>query len=147
TLKLFNMAVDTALSKGVFIRSPLIDVQNVVEYVESKKYLSLLNKRVLNTIEITHLFENIKTNTVGKMICRSFEQTTRSKYIQHFMERGRQISEKHIRTFSKILMDSDINAPMNSEFYVTNSTTQVFSDRLMTFLMSVLSATGQGNYS
>ncbi len=147
TMQLFNMAVDTALSKGIYIRPPHIDVQDDVEYVESKKYLSAFQKRILNMIEVTHLFENIKTNTIGEMVCKSFAQTTRSKDIQNYMERGRQISHKHIKIFAKTLEDSDIIPPMGSEYYVTNSTIPVFSDRLITFLMSVLSATGQGNYS
>src|SRR5690606_21347431 len=79
--------------------------------------------------------------------CRSFAQTAKPKEIREYMERGKQISQKHIQIFTKTLMDSDINPAMGADFSVTNSTTSVFSDRLMMFLMSVLSATGHGNYS
>lgn len=147
TMSLFSMSVETALSKGIFIRSPRIDVQNEVEYVQTKKYFSPFYKGVLNVIEIIHIFENTKTNTVGERICKSFAQTTKSKEIQSYMQRERQISQNHLKILAKTLQDSDINPPMGSKFFITNSTTPVFSDRLMMFLMSVLTATGNGNYS
>jgi Protein of unknown function (DUF3231) len=147
TMKLYNMSVDTGLAKGLYVRPPQIDVQDEVEYVEGKKYFSPFNKRVLNTVELIHLFENIKTNSIGEMICTGFAQTTKSKKIQSYMERGKQISRKHSKVFADILMDSDIRPPMPSSGCVTNSTSPVFSDRLMMFFKSVLSAAGQGNYS
>jgi hypothetical protein len=81
------------------------------------------------------------------MICKSFAQTTKSKEVQDFMERGRKIAQRHLRILMKYLQDSDVNPPISSEFYVTNSSSPVFSDRLMMFLISVLNATGHGNYS
>ncbi|GAA0330112.1 hypothetical protein GCM10008967_20770 [Bacillus carboniphilus] len=147
TIQLFNMCVDVALEKGLFVRSPQIDVQNEVEYIEGKKYLSPFYKRVLNTVEIVHLFENIKTNIVGEMICTAFAQTTTSKEIKAYMKRGKEISAKHVKVFSDIFRESAINPPMGSNGFVTDNSSSVFSDRLMMFLMSVLSATGQGNYS
>lgn len=146
-MKLFNMTVDIALSKGLFLRAPRIDVQNNVEYVETNKYFSPFRNRVLNVVEITHLFENTKTNTLGEMICKSFAQITKSKEIQTFMERGKKIAQRHLKILMKYLQDSEINPPISSEFYITNSTEPIFSERLMMFLISVLNATGHGNYS
>ncbi|WP_051353254.1 DUF3231 family protein [Thalassobacillus devorans] len=147
TTELFNRAADVGLEKGVYVRPPQIDVQKEIEYVEGKKYLSPFNKRSLNTIEISHLFENIKTNVLGEAICAAFAQTTTSKEIVAYMKKGENISSKHIQTFSHILDASEIHPPMGSNSLITNSTTQTFSDRLIVFLMSVLSTTGQGNYS
>ncbi|UFU00090.1 DUF3231 family protein [Radiobacillus kanasensis] len=146
-MKFFNLSTDTSLAKGLFVRAPQIDIQDEVEYVQGKKYLSPFNKRVLNTIEISHIFENIKTNTVGTQICMGFAQTTDSKEVKAYMKRGQKISQKHIDIFSNMLKESNITAPTGSDIAVSNSNTRVFSDRLVIFLMSVLSATGQGNYS
>ncbi|MET3695829.1 uncharacterized protein DUF3231 [Bacillus oleivorans] len=147
TMQLFNACTETSLNKGIFVHSPQIKVQKEVEFVEGKRYLSPFQKRILNTIEITHLFENIKTNTVGEMVCTAFAQTTQSKEVRNYMERGKNISAKHIQIFSDALRNSDIMPAMPSTVYVTDSSFPVYSDRLMMFFLTVLSATGQGNYS
>lgn len=149
--KLFNLTVDTGLSKGIYIRPPYISKPEEIEYIEGKKYLlsglKPSNKRTLNYVEILHLFQNIKTNSVGEMISMGFAQTTNSEEVMAFMRRGKEISQKHIKIFTKILSGSDLHAPTSWDNCVTDSTTRVFSDKLMMFLMSVLSASGQGNYA
>ncbi|RPF50575.1 DUF3231 family protein [Aquisalibacillus elongatus] len=147
SIQLFNKCMDLALQKGLLIRPPSLTVQPDVEFVESKKYMSMFSNRPLNTIELTHLFENIKTNTVGVMISMAFAQTTDNEEVKKYMKRGVKISQKHVRLFGKTMEDSFIDAPMGPNSYVTNSTNRVFSDKLMMHFMSVLSAAGQGNYS
>ncbi|WP_117170109.1 DUF3231 family protein [Paraliobacillus sediminis] len=149
--ELYNLTVETALSKGTYIRSPYITKLDEIEYIEGNRYLSSglnpFNKRTLNHIEVLHLSQNIKTNSVGEMICTGFAQTTNSEEVMTFMRRGKEISRKHKQIFSKILTQSDISTPMSWDNCVTDSTNRVFSDKLMMFLMSVLSASGQGNYA
>lgn len=149
--KLFNLAVDTGLSKGTYTRPPHISKPDEIEYIEGKKYLTSglnpFNQRALNYIEVLHLFQNIKTNTVGEMISMGFAQSTNSEEVMAFMRRGKEISQKHKKIFSKELSQSDISIPMSSDNCVTDSTTRVFSDKLMMNLISVLSASGQGNYA
>lgn len=151
TSKLYNLSVDTALANDLYVSPPSITKPDKTEYIEGKKYLTSglnpLNKRTLNTIEILHLFQNMKTNGLGKMICTGFAQTTTSKEVASYMKRGKDISQKHVTIFSEILTDSDITTPMTRDNGVTDSTTRVFSDKLMLFLISVLSASGQGNYA
>ncbi|WP_404451824.1 DUF3231 family protein [Virgibacillus necropolis] len=149
--ELFNLTVDTALSKGTYIRSPYITKPDEVEYIEGKGYLSSglkpFNKRSLNHIEVLHLFQNLKTNGVGDSISTGFAQTTNSKEVMAFMRRGKEISQKHKKIFSETLSQSDLSSPMSWDNCVTDSTTRVFSDKLMMFLISILSASGQGNYA
>ncbi|SEQ49858.1 DUF3231 family protein [Piscibacillus halophilus] len=147
SLRLFNKCTDLALSKGLLVRAPSIKVQPDIEYVEKKKYMSSFSNRPLNMVEITHLFENIKTNTVGEMITMAFAQTTNNDTVKKFMNRGLKISQKHIRIFQKTIKESYIDAPIGSNSYVTNSKNRVFSDKLMMHFLSVLTAAGQGNYS
>lgn len=149
--KLFNLAVDTGLSKGTYIRSPYITKPDEIEYIEGKKYLTSglnpFNQRTLNHVEVLHLYQNIKTNSVGEMISTGFAQTTNSEEVMAFMRRGKEISQKHKKIFSKTLTQSDVSAPASWDNCVTDSKTRVFSDKLMMFLISVLSASGQGNYA
>ncbi|MFG6149603.1 DUF3231 family protein [Halobacillus sp. B23F22_1] len=147
TTNFFNNAVATSISKGIFTSAPEIEIEKEVEFVKGKKYLSPFHKRSLNAVEMTHLFENIKSNAIGELLCTGFAQTTNSKKVQTFMIKGRDASQKHIKLFTQLFNESNIHPPMGSSSYVTQSTIAPFSNKLIVFLISVLTSTGQGNYS
>ncbi|MBM7585137.1 hypothetical protein JOC86_001679 [Bacillus pakistanensis] len=151
TTSLYNRSSDVASSKGVLSRHPYIEVPKEADYVNSKRYMSGLNpfsnKRPLNAIEISHLYMNVQTNAVGVKLGISFAQTSQSKEIQDFMLRGQEIANKHIKIFSSIMLDNDIPTPRLPDLSVSNSTTRTFSDKLMMFHMSLISAAGTGNYA
>jgi hypothetical protein len=151
TSSLHNQTNKIALSKGILARFPFIEVPKETDYVDSKKYLSGLNpftnKRPLNAVEISHLYTNILTNAIGVHLCLSFAQTSPSEEIQNFMLRGKEISNKHIKIFSSILLENDIVTPRLPDACVSNSTTKTFSDKLMMFHIALLSAAGTGNYA
>lgn len=151
TIDLFNQTTDTALNKGVFNRHPIIEVPKESDYIASKKYLSGLNpfskKRSLNAIEITHLFMNILTNSIGVKLCGAFAQTSNNDEVKEFMLRGKEISQKHINVFSELLLNDDIQVTQVPDASVSTSTTKTFSDKLLMFHMSLLSSAGTGNYA
>ncbi|PGT79135.1 MULTISPECIES: DUF3231 family protein [Bacillaceae] len=151
TATLYNSTLETAVSKGFFVRAPYIGVPEETDYVDTKKYLSGLNpftgKRPLNAIEISHLYMNIQTNSIGAKLCLSFGQTSQSKEIQEYMLRGSEISKKHVKLFTEALAESDLIAPGSPDVCVSYSTTQTYSDKIMMFHMSLLSAAGTGNYA
>jgi hypothetical protein len=148
---LYNNTIEIAISKGFYISPPIISVPKETDYIDSKKYLGGLNpfsnKRPLNAIEISHLFMNIQTNSIGSKIALSFAQTSPTKEVQEFMLRGKDISNKHIKLFTSVLVESDISAPGSPDLCISESTTQTFSDKLIMFHMSLLSAAGTGNYA
>ncbi|MEU2237654.1 DUF3231 family protein, partial [Streptomyces vietnamensis] len=49
--------------------------------------------------------------------------------------------------FRQTLLDDNITTPGSPDVCVTSSTTRVYSDKLMMFHMSLLSAAGTGNYA
>jgi Protein of unknown function (DUF3231) len=148
---LYNQTTEIAISKGVHSRHPYIEVPKEADYVDSKKYLSGLNpfknKRPLNSVEISHLYMNVLTNSMGVKLSIGFAQTSPSKEIQDYMLRGKEISSKHIQIFADILLANDLATPRLPDVSVSNSTTKTFSDKLMMFHMSLLSAAGTGNYA
>ncbi|MDT8859742.1 DUF3231 family protein [Alkalihalobacillus sp. MEB130] len=148
---LLNDIINTSLSKGMFVRPPSITKPKEVEFINDKSYfsngLNPFRKRTLNAVEILHLFENLKSNSIGKIICTGFAQTTDNKEVKKFFIKGKETGEKHVNIFIETLTKSDVASPTSPDVGVTDSTTRVFSDKLMMFLKSVLSATGQGNYS
>ncbi|KHF39945.1 DUF3231 family protein [Halalkalibacter okhensis] len=150
-ITLFNLTSTTAVEKGLSVRAPYIPLPKKQDYIDKKNYLSGLNPftkhRPVNAIEISHLFMNIQTNLIGLKLCLSFAQTSPTKEVQKFMLKGKEISEKHIKIFSDTLISDDIQSPIGSDVCISNSTTPVFSDKLTMFHMSLLSATGIGNYA
>jgi len=63
-------------------RPPYIEVPKETDYVDTKKYMSGLNPfsetRPLNAVEISHLYLNVMTNTIGVKLCLAFAQTISS---------------------------------------------------------------------
>ena len=151
TSDLFDNSSDILLEKGMFTRSPYIDYPRAKDYIDSKSYLSGLNpfsnKRPLNSVELSHLHMNIQNNLIGAKLSISFGQTSPRKEIQKLMIQGKNISEKHVKVFISTLIDNDTQSPVSSDVSITNSTTQVFSDKLIVFHQGFLTAAGTGNYA
>lgn len=151
TSDLYDKSTDVLLSKGLFIRAPYIPYQTQTDFVDSNKYLSgysmFSKQRSLNAIEISHLYMNGLTNQIGSKLSLSFAQTSSNKDVQKWMLKGRDISQKHMKIFADALTSNDVQAPVSADVSITDSTTPPFSDKLMMFHMSLLSAAGTGNYA
>jgi len=151
TVDLYNKSSNLMLNKGVFVKSPYIMLPTEVDFIDSSSYLSgfhlFSKKRPLNAVEISHLYMNTQTNMIGVKLCLAFAQNSQTKEVQKYMLNGKDISEKHIKIFSSTLLDNHIQVPMGSDIAITNSTEQVFSDKLVMFHMGFLSAAGTGNYA
>ena len=63
------------------------------------------------------------------------------------MLRGKDIAKKHTKVFIDQLLDNDTQSPLSADVSITNSTAQVFSDKLILFLLGMLTAVGTGNYA
>ncbi|SDO34171.1 DUF3231 family protein [Halobacillus aidingensis] len=148
---LYRSASETALEKGLFLKRPYIPYPKQFSFVNDVGYLKginpLKNHRILNAIEITHLSLNIETNQIGIMLISSFMQSSQSHQVSQYMKRGKEISKKHIDILSKTLMKDDIPSPISPNHAITDSTTPVFSDKLMMFQVSLLNSAGFGNYA
>nr|WP_281064446.1 DUF3231 family protein [Cytobacillus eiseniae] len=104
------------------------------------------DKRALTSIEISHLFLNIQTNAIGKALMIAFAQTTKDEEVKQFLVKGKKMAQKHVDIFSDYLKKESIPAPMIWDTAVTNTTTHVFSDKLVMFHVSAMIAAGIGNY-
>ncbi|GAB3794634.1 DUF3231 family protein [Virgibacillus kimchii] len=149
--QLYNNSSEVAMIKGVNYRHPYIETPKETDFVTDKKYLSGLNplndKRSLNAVEISHLYLNIVTNTIGINLCLAFAQTSTNEEVQDFMLRSKEVSKKHTKVFVDTLLKDEIEAPHIPDVAVSNSTTRTFSDKLMMFHMSLIMSAGVGNYA
>ncbi len=151
TADLYDESSEVLLEKGLYIRSPYIDYPQQKDFVDSKKYLSGLNpfsnKRPLNAVELSHLSMNIQNNLIGSKLSIAFAQASPRKEVIKLMLQGKDISEKHVKIFSTTLLDNNSQSPISSDVSITNSTAEVFSDKLIIFHQGLLTAAGTGNYA
>jgi hypothetical protein len=151
TIELYQNCTNLLLEKGLYIRRPYIPKPVQGQFVDSQDYLSgikpFTKHRQLNVIEVSHLSMNIETNQIGAYLCMAFAQTAISKDVVKYMQKGKEISKKHIKVFADTLVNEDIQAPISADHAVLDSTTPIFSDKLMMFQMGLLSAAGMGNYA
>ncbi|WP_442598830.1 DUF3231 family protein [Neobacillus sp. D3-1R] len=143
-----DLTRELMLKQGTYIRPPFISNPDKVDFVKKQQFLAGFfgDKRPLTAIEITLLFNNIQTNAIGKTLITGFAQFAERKEVKEYLMRGKQIAQKHMDYFSDILKKEDLPAPMTWDTALSDSTEQVFSDKLMMFHVSAMIAAGIGNY-
>jgi len=143
-----DLTRDLMLKQGTYVRPPFTSYPDKVDFVHKQSFLAgyFGEKRPLVVQEITMLFNNIQTNSIGKTLIIGFAQTAQSNEVKEYFKRGKQIAQKHMDIFSEFLKKEDLPAPMTWDTAVTDSTNQVFSDKLMMFHVSSMIAAGIGNY-
>ncbi|WP_026562716.1 DUF3231 family protein [Bacillus sp. J37] len=148
TMELFNETTDLLLSKGLEVRSPYIPYLQEVDMVERQNFLAGWwgKQRPLTAPEITHLYSNIQTNYMGTAVITGFAQVVNSKEIRDYFRRGKEIGMKQIKVFSKYLQENNLPVPVTWDPLVQDITESPFSDKLMLYQISMMTAAGMGNY-
>ncbi|WP_235848339.1 DUF3231 family protein [Litchfieldia alkalitelluris] len=145
---LFNKSSDVLLSKGLFLRPPQINLPNRVDFVTKQSFLTgwFGKNRPLTSIEIMNLYFNIERNQLGRSLLMGFSQCAKEAEVRAYVERGVKIAAKHIEVFSSILKESDLPTPMTWDTAPTESTQSPFSDKLMMFHITALTAASTSHY-
>ncbi|WP_096199913.1 DUF3231 family protein [Bacillus sp. FJAT-45350] len=148
---IFNEVSDLLLEKGLYTRPPFIDPPKKSDFIEDNDYLNGIDlfsdQRYLNSIEISHVFANIEANVIASALTKGFAQTADIKEVREFMENAGQLSEGIVNSLTQFLTGSQLSAPMPSETQVFSSSHPPFSDRLMMYEITVLSAAGLTDYA
>lgn len=142
---IYKKALNLMISKGIYDRPPKMNYPKEVEFI--KKVDSIFdtlfgNKRPLNAFELGEIFYIIERNYIGLLSIMGFLQVVKDKEIKEFLKKGKDLAEKQIDIFNKILKDEAHlgNIPVSME--VTDSTVSPFSDRLIMFLISASTTAG-----
>jgi hypothetical protein len=148
SMELFNETAKVLLSKGLEVRSPYIPYLQEVDMVEKKRFLAGWwgKQRTLTASEITHLYSNIQTNHMGSAVTTGFGQVAQLDEIREYMKRGKDISKKQIEIFSTYLKENNLPVPNTWDALVQPINVSPFSDKLMMFQISLMTASGIGNY-
>jgi hypothetical protein len=136
---LYQSATTLMLSKGIYDRPPMIPYPQKVEYIEKQSYISgIINKRPLNSLEITEIFFNTERNYFSILLCTGLLQVIDDKEIKEFIKEGKEITEKQIRIFNEILLKEQLLGNVSTAMEVTDSTVSPFSNKLVVTLFHLL---------
>jgi hypothetical protein len=146
--KMHVTAKELMKKKGYYIRAPEIPKPDQIHFVRKDSFLSgwIGNQRPLLANEIANLIFSAKRNALGQAVITGFSQVAENKNVRQYLEKGRDISGKHYETFTNILRENYLSDGTLLTPEVTNSTTAPFSDKLMLNFVTVLIASGIGQY-
>lgn len=138
TMKLYNDATNTLLSKGLFIRPPYVTIAKEVDFVRKQDFLTgfLGKRRPLLAQEVSALAHGVMTSTTVKRLLLGFWQVVRSDQVKRYLERGINLYDKAIDTCSSKLRQENVPDPVTWDTIVTDSTIPPFSDKLIMFQTS-----------
>jgi hypothetical protein len=143
--KLYEDSVGLMLSKGIYDRPPKISYPEHVEFIKEKeKFLAgwVGERRPINAIELTEIFFNIERSYFVLLLLQGFLQSANDEELIRYYTRGKEIAEKQIKVYNKVLVEEDLLGTVPISMEVTNSTMSPFSDKLMMFLISTVNSTG-----
>ncbi|HZG85627.1 DUF3231 family protein [Paenibacillus sp.] len=142
TTEMFGKAVKLLLEKGLYDRPPKMNYPEKVEFVQKQTFLNGMfgKKRPLNAIELSEIFFNIERNYFAVIIMLGFAQVMEDKDLKNFILRGKEISEKQIEFFNKLLLEEELLGTVTVSMEVTDSTVSPFSDKLILAMINMLNA-------
>ncbi|KKI92390.1 hypothetical protein WQ54_09440 [Bacillus sp. SA1-12] len=139
--ELLRQTNEVLLAKGLYVRSPYLEFPEQIDFVKKQKFLSgYFDKRPLTAIEITNIFGNYERNALGLATLMGFSQVAQSKEVRQYFIRGKDIAKQHCEKLGNILKEEDLPAPTTWDADVTASTNFTFSDKLMMFYTTALTA-------
>lgn len=143
-IKLFDMADDVLLGKGLLAKPPYIPIPDKIALEEKHSFFGELvgEKRPLNASEANRIYLNHQRNVLGESLLMGFIQTVKDPQIKEYFLRGQELSRKHIDAGASLLQSEGLAVPKRFLEEVTESKEVVFSDRLMLFHIIALDSLG-----
>ncbi|MDR7236604.1 DUF3231 family protein [Neobacillus drentensis] len=135
TMMLFEKTIDTMLTKGILSRPPVIAPAEAVDFVKNQSFLNgwFGERRPLTALEIGDISFNLNKMHLHVALKVGFSQVAASNKVRKYINRGKEISNKHIDTFENIYREETLNYPISWQSQVTDSTTAPFSDKWMMY--------------
>lgn len=133
-----NEIVELMLSKGIYLRPPQVAIENIVDFVDEKKYLGGLfgGSRPINTAEIANLSRIIHRAQFSKMIFVAFSRMASSRELGIHFNKGRDEIQKVLDSLQEVLEKENILISASSDFKILDTGISPFSDKLMLFFVN-----------
>ncbi|WP_347552968.1 DUF3231 family protein (plasmid) [Pseudalkalibacillus hwajinpoensis] len=134
--------------KGLSQTKVHIPTPDGIEKVHQQSFLGgwFTGHRSLNAAEILQLHFHFTGLAAAKEFYRSFAQTVDSKEVKQYFERGETMIEKHLKILQSHLAKDELSQIPTWESEIKESTAAPFSEKLMLYKISVLSASATGKY-
>nr|WP_304217049.1 DUF3231 family protein [Fredinandcohnia onubensis] len=147
-IMLQDLTRELMLKQGTYVRPPSLANPEKVEFIKDQDFLAGFfgDKRPLTAIEITQLFINLESNTIGKALITAFAQTAQDEEVKKYFSRGKQLAQKNSDIFAQFLKKEDLPNPMSWSSAISNSTTNVFSDKIMMYHILTMASVSVGYY-
>lgn len=141
TMALFEKNIDVLLNKGLFSRPPVLQPPENIDFIKHQSFLTgwFGERRPLTGIEIGDITFNMNKMHMHIALKVGFSQVAASKKVRQYINRGMEISTKHIAAFEKIFREEMLHSPVSWQSHVTNSTTSPFSDKWMMYQVQLSS--------
>lgn len=133
TMQLIVEIDSVLMKKGLLSKPPVIPVMEKVDFIKKQNYLNGFfgNVRSLHALEIAHLYDNLDSNVASRALLIGFSQVAESEKVRQYLQRGKEITSKHIKHSSEQLHKDNLPSPPILDHLVTTSTISPFSDKLM----------------
>lgn len=133
TVGLMTEINELLMAKGFTIKPPQIPTPEKVDFVEKQTFLNGFfgNIRPPHALEIAHLYDNIENDVTSKALLIGFSQVAKTKEVQQFLLRGKNITNRHIKGCTQQLNKDNLPSPPLLDDQITTSTYSPFSDKLM----------------
>lgn len=143
-IKLFDMADEVLLGKGLFAKPPCIPIPDKLDLEEKHSFFGELvgERRPLNASEANRIYLNHQRNVIGEALLMGFIQTVKDLQIKEYFLRGLELARKHIDATASLFQNEGLAVPERFLEEVTESKEAVFSDRLMLFHIIALDSLG-----
>ncbi|MEH7380883.1 DUF3231 family protein [Bacillus sp. JJ1533] len=147
-IMLQDLTRELMLKQGTYVRPPSLSKPDKVEFVKDQGFLAGFfgDKRALTAIEITQLFINLESNAIGKALITGFAQTAQDEEVKQYFSRGKKLAEKNSDIFTQFLKKEDLPTPMSWSSAISNTTTNVFFDKLMMYHILTMASVSIGYY-
>ena len=136
TQGLHTKADEILIKKGFYSAEAYIPVPDKIQYVyqERSLYKGIFgDKRPINALEISEVFTRLESKLFERAIVIGFSQVVQSQEIRKLFSQAKQVMDKNIQRWSKVLRDEDLPMPASVAHEVTDSSESPFSDKLMLF--------------
>lgn len=141
SVNLYNKVAEVLQSQGLLVRAPSVELSKQIDFIDKQNFFNkglLGRNRPLLAQEITAIFVSLRYNVIGGALITGFAQVTKSKRLNDFFFKGRDIANGKIKKLTAILLNEKIPIPSTSDSFVTDSTTAPFSDKLMLAHITIL---------
>ena len=148
TQSIYDECVDYLQEKDVLPRPPAVTMPKTVIFADGTNYMSGFNlfseKRALNTVEVSHLYNAIESNILGMQLITGFAQVANEPEVKKYFIKGKELAKKIVTDYTQLFLQSDIQPPSTWGANATDSKIAPFSDKLMMYCTSLLSGFGLG---